>query len=125
MRIVAALAAGIIASGLQCAAPKAAEPAPPSYQASPDSYKVLSENDQFIVIATTRAPGTRDKWHSHKAAAVYWLTDCDQMVYTPDGKVTESKNPAGFVRLQPPIESHSTENIGPAECRQLIVERKQ
>lgn len=103
---------------------RAAEPVQPSFQASPESYKILGENEDFIVIQTTRAPGNRDQWHSHKAAAVYWLTDCDQKLYTPDGKTADSKFPAGYVRLQPPIESHSTENVGTAECRQIIVEKK-
>jgi hypothetical protein len=38
-----------------------AQNAPPSYQADPDVYKVIFENQDFRVIASTRKKGVRDK----------------------------------------------------------------
>ncbi len=87
-------------------------------------YKLVSENDQFRVIMATKAVGQRDAWHSHLPNTVYDLTDCQHRIYTPDGKTIENTAKAGSVFLQSAIPSHSTENIGTAECRQLIVERK-
>ena len=60
--------------------------APLSYDASPEIYKVLSENDDFRVIKATWAPGARDKFHSHPVSFVsYFLTDCTRRFYFPDG----------------------------------------
>jgi hypothetical protein len=92
------------------AAPKEA---PPSYVADPAVYKLVEENNLFRVIMVTKPAGSRDAWHSHLPNN-----------YTPDGKHTESTRKAGSVLLQPAIPSHSLENIGKAECKQLIVERK-
>jgi hypothetical protein len=78
------------------------ENAPPSYVADPAVYKKIGENDQFLVIAVTRPAGKRDAWHSHLPLAVYYLTDCDTRIYTPDGKTRENKAQAGsvtFIRL--------------------------
>jgi len=98
--------------------------APPSYVADPAVYKLVGENDQFRIIMSTKAVGQRDAWHSHFANTVYAMTDCHLRTYTPDGQSRESNRSAGSAYLQPAIPSHSAENIGTAECRQLIVERK-
>ncbi len=103
------------------AAPK---DAPPSYVADPAVYKLITENDQFRVIIAKKPVGHRDAWHSHLPNVVYDLTDCDHRIYTPDGKTMENTAKAGSTFLQPAIPSHSTENIGTAECDQIIVERK-
>jgi len=103
-----------------------AQNAPPSYQADPDVYKVIFEDQNFRVILSTRKKGVRDKDHSHPIPSVaYLLTDCTNRVYTPDGKARENNEKAGgTVRAVPLISSHSAENIGPADCQMLIVERK-
>ena len=80
---IAACAGGLFAQ----TAPKEA---PPSYVADPAVYKLLGENDQFRVIMVTKPVGSRDKWHSHLPNTVYAITDCNQRVYTPDGKTRES-----------------------------------
>ena len=102
-----------------------AQNAPPSYQADADVYKVIFEDQNFRVILSTRKTGVRDKDHSHAIPSVaYLLTDCINRVYTPDGKTRENNEKAGTVRAVPLISSHSAENIGPADCQMLIVERK-
>jgi len=112
---------GCVGGAFAQAAPKEA---PPSYVADPAVYKLLGENDQFLVIMVTKPVGNRDKWHSHLPNTVYQLTDCHQRIYWPDGKTTESTRKAGTVLFQAAIPSHSAENIGKAVCKQLIVERK-
>lgn len=97
---------------------------PHSLVASPDVYKVIAENEQFRVIEVTWKPGQRDVWHSHPAAAVYNLTDCTMRVYTPDGKSRDADNKAGSARVNPPVPSHSLENIGQRDCRLIMFEPK-
>jgi hypothetical protein len=38
--------------------------------------------------------------------------------------VKEVNNKAGLARVNPPVKSHTFENIGKTECQQLLVERK-
>jgi hypothetical protein len=102
-----------------------AQSAPPSYQADPDVYKVIFEDQNFRVITGTWKPGVHDKTHSHPVpSAVYSLTDCMSRIYGPDGKATESSSKAGTAHAVPIIQSHSAENIGPATCSVVFVERK-
>ena len=98
--------------------------APPAYVADPAVYKLLGENDQFLVIMAKKPAGNRDAWHSHLPLTAYNLTDCHQRIYTPDGKSSEVTYKAGTVIFHGAVPSHSVENIGTAECDQLIVERK-
>jgi hypothetical protein len=102
-----------------------AQSSPPSYQADPDVYKVIFEDQNFRVITGTWNPGVHDKTHSHPVpSVVYALTDCMSRIYGPDGKATESTSKAGTAHAVPIIQSHSAENIGPAACRVVFVERK-
>jgi mannose-6-phosphate isomerase-like protein (cupin superfamily) len=101
-----------------------AQSVPHSFIASPDVYKVIAENEQYRVVAVTWKPGQRDAWHSHPVAAVYNLTDCNMRVYTPDGKSRDSNTKVGASRVNPPVPSHSLENVGQTECRLIIFEPK-
>lgn len=102
-----------------------AQDAPASHVANPGVYKVLQENDQFRVVLATWKPGQRDEFHSHPSNATYALTPCQARLWGPDNKVVgEAQRPAGSASLQPPIASHSFENVGTTECQILIVERK-
>jgi hypothetical protein len=105
------------------ASAQASQDAPPSYVADP-VYTLLSENDQFRVIMAKRPVGHRDAWHSHLPQASYNLTECPSRAYLPDGTAQDFALKAGAVQLVPAIPSHALENIGTAECDQLIVERK-
>jgi hypothetical protein len=98
---------------------------PPSYQGDPDVYKVIFEDQNFRVIASTRKKGVHDKAHSHPVpSVVYFLTDCVTRLYTPDGKTTENTRKAGTAQAVPITPSHSAENIGPGDCQTVFVERK-
>jgi mannose-6-phosphate isomerase-like protein (cupin superfamily) len=96
-----------------------------SFVASPDVYKLISENDQYRVIASTWKPGQRDNWHSHgSTVAGYRLTDCNLRVHTPDGKSTESSTKSGAALIGAASSSHSFENIGKEECKLVLFEPK-
>jgi mannose-6-phosphate isomerase-like protein (cupin superfamily) len=101
-----------------------AQTLPHSFVASPDVYKVIAENDQYRVIAVTWKPGQRDVWHSHPTAAVYNLTECKMRNHSPDGKSRDAENKAGAARVNPPVVSHSLENIGQTECKLIMFEPK-
>ena len=107
------------------AGPVMAEDIAPSYKASPEVYKVITENEHFRVIISTWKPGQRDAMHSHEGPLVgYRLTDCNLKVYTPDGKSKAREAKRGEALFNPIIAAHAVENVGSSECQLLIVEKK-
>ena len=120
LRITTAVVLGSLAATVAFA-----QNAPPTYQADPDVYKVIFEDQNFRVIATTRKKGVHDKEHGHPVPSiVYNLTDCTTKTYTPDGKSAEMTRKAGTASAVPVIASHSAENTGTADCQQIFVEHK-
>jgi hypothetical protein len=102
-----------------------AQAVPHSFVASPDIYKVIAEDEQYRVIEVAWQPGQRDQFHSHPASGVYYLTDCKQRSYRPDGTIGgEFDRKAGFAIVQKPIPSHSVENIGQSVCKLIMFEPK-
>ena len=103
-----------------------AQNAPPSYQGDPDVYKLIFEDQNFRVIASTRKKGVHDKVHGHPVASVvYYVTDCTTRTYGPDGKPgADSTAKAGTARPVAVIASHSAENTGAVDCQTIFVERK-
>jgi hypothetical protein len=121
------VAIGLVSAGLSPVLPNAAvaQTSAPSYQADPDVYKVIFEDENFRVIKSVRKKGEHDKPHAHPLPSViYFLTDCPTRQYFPDGRTVESTSKAGTARAVPIIQSHSAENIGPADCESLFVEKK-
>jgi hypothetical protein len=99
--------------------------AEPTYKADPSVYKLIFEDANFRVIEATHIKGVHDKAHSHGGQfIVYNLTDCTMKTYAPDGKATERDGKAGTVTGLPAIASHSAENTGTADCKQIFVEKK-
>jgi beta-alanine degradation protein BauB len=121
-----AIAASLVAAGgLMTSFSASAQSEPPSYTASPDVYKLLSENDQFRVILQNLKPGKRDAWHSHAGAVMaYPLASCKVRFHTPDGKSVDRESKKGVPVFVPATPSHSVENIGKTACQVLVVERK-
>jgi hypothetical protein len=101
-----------------------AQNAPPTYQGDPDVYKVIFEDQNFRVIEVLRKKGVHDKAHSHPVpSVVYNMTDCKTKLYA-DGKTSDSDRKAGTAQAVPVIASHSAENVGTADCKQVFVEKK-
>ena len=99
--------------------------AEPTYKADPSVYKLIFEDANFRVIEATHPKGVRDEAHSHAGPfLVYNLTDCAMKTYGPDGKSTERTGKAGTVQVLPSIASHTAENTGSADCKQIFVEKK-
>jgi hypothetical protein len=101
-----------------------AQSAPATYQGDRNVYKVIFEDQNFRVIEGFRKAGVHDKAHSHPLPyVVYNVTDCTTKLHTPDGKTTERTSKAGTAGPGPLAESHTAENVGPTDCRQIFVER--
>jgi hypothetical protein len=114
-----------IALGLVAATVALAQTSPPTYQADPDVYKVMFEDENFRVIAANWRKGTRDKDHAHPSPSViYSVTDCALKVYSPDGKSTDVHSMAGSAMAVPSTQSHHAENVGASDCQAVFVERK-
>ena len=103
----------------------AAQDSPPTYQADPNVYKVIFEDQNFRVIAATWKKGAPDKPHSHPSPfVVYALDDCTLKVRNADGTSRELKSKAGTAFAGPITSSHSAENPGETDCHAVFVERK-
>ena len=88
--VLLAVATSLVVAGIATIPKVSAGGVAPSYVASPDVYKLLSENEHFRVILATWKPGQRDAWHAHEGPLVaYRLTDCTMRAHAPDGKVTQ------------------------------------
>ena len=99
--------------------------AEPTFKGDPDVYKVIFEDANFRVIEANRKKGVKDKPHGHPVASiVYNITDCTTKQYAADGKTSESTSKAGTSRAVPVVASHSAENTGTADCKQIFVEKK-
>jgi hypothetical protein len=99
--------------------------AEPTYKGDPAVYKVIFEDANFRVIEANRPAGVKDKAHGHPVPSVaYYLTDCKSKLTAADGKTNETTNKAGTANAVPVIASHSAENIGTANCKQIFVEKK-
>jgi hypothetical protein len=118
----AALLCGVI--GL-ATTPAFAQSVEPSYKADPDVYKVIFEDANFRVIAVDRKKGVHDKQHAHPLPSiVYNVTDCKTKLYGGDGKTVERDEKAGTATAAPVTPGHSAENVGAADCKQILVEKK-
>ena len=102
-----------------------AQTAEPTYKGDPSVYKLIYEDANFRVIEVLRKKGVHDKPHSHPAnSIVYNITDCTTKQYAADGKTSEATRKAGSVNAVPVVASHSAENTGAADCKQIFVEKK-
>lgn len=115
-------AAAIVAGAMTNAVAQTAEP---SFKGDPSVYKVIFEDANFRVIEANRKKGVHDKVHGHPAPSiVYNVTDCKTKQYAADGKTSERESKAGTATAVPVIASHSAENTGDADCKQIFVEKK-
>jgi len=121
--VVSAVCAGALAVGSIAA--KAGD-VKPSYEASPDVYKVLAENDEIRVILATWKPGQKDKVHSHpKAFGAYTIKGCNRRLTKADGSVIEGQVKPGTARVRnQAVKAHTFENLSNTECQQVLFEVK-
>jgi len=109
---------------LAAAGVASAQSAPRSFVASPDIYKVIAQNDQYVVIKSIWKPGQRDKFHSHKVFASYYLTDCSLKIFFPDVDGFSFSHRAGYSDVKGEVISHSVQNVGKSDCEIIWFEPK-
>lgn len=91
---------------------------------APLMYKLLFENDRLRVIEEHLKPGEKEPMHSHpNGVFACFLTDAHIRNTLPDGSTTEGLQKAGNTVWRDPV-THSGENIGDAEIREIMIEPK-
>ncbi len=92
-------------------------------EVSPDSYKVLLENDQVRVLQMDLKAGETDETHSHPSETVYFVKGGKAKIHLPDGGAVEADIPDGHVMWNEAW-THRVENIGSSDILAIIVEAK-
>jgi len=90
---------------------------------SPETHKVLLENDQVRVLDARMKPGEKVAMHSHPPNVVYFLTDGKIKITYPDGKTEEREVKAGVAGWSEGV-THAAENVGTTEFHELQIELK-
>ena len=95
-----------------------AQTLPRAFDASPDIYKVLAEDDKYVVVEANYKPGQRSKLFSSPAYLFYLVSDCHLRKHHPDGQVVDNgPSLAGFAGHAPGFDSAAFENVGKNACR--------
>ncbi|MGH7909094.1 MAG: cytoplasmic protein [Thermodesulfobacteriota bacterium] len=91
---------------------------------APKAFKVLLENDRVRVLDYRAKPGEKEPMHSHPDSFIFSLSPYKIKINFPDGTTEMRKGKAGEAIWQE-AETHSSENMGTADARALIVELKE
>jgi quercetin dioxygenase-like cupin family protein len=97
--------------------------APDRVAAHPATAEVQLENDCVRVQYHTVAPGQTIPMHSHPNYVIYVLKPFKARTTLPDGSQRIGERKAGEV-VWHEAETHSIENIGPGEIKNLVSELK-
>jgi quercetin dioxygenase-like cupin family protein len=95
--------------------------APDRVAAHPATAEVLLENDCVRVQYHTVAPGQTIPMHSHPNYVIYVLKPFKARTTLPDGSQRIGERKAGEV-VWHEAETHSIENIGSGEIKNLVIE---
>jgi quercetin dioxygenase-like cupin family protein len=90
---------------------------------SPETHKVLFENDQVRVLDVRVKPGEKVGMHSHPASVLYYPTDGKLKITYPDGRTEEREIKAGTAVWSDAV-THAAENIGSTEFHEVHTELK-
>jgi quercetin dioxygenase-like cupin family protein len=99
-------------------------PAQDVVKVSPETHKVLVENDQVRVLDVIAKPGEKVAMHSHPASVLYYLTDGKLKVTYPNGKTEEREVKAGTAVWSGAV-THAVENVGSKEFHEVHTELKE
>jgi quercetin dioxygenase-like cupin family protein len=98
---------------------------PDTMAAAPDAYELLLENERVRVMNLKLKPGQTAPMHNHPDAHVVYVVDGARLKLTfPDGKEAVLDLTAGQT-LWIDAGAHETENVGPSDCHNFVVEVKQ
>jgi quercetin dioxygenase-like cupin family protein len=123
---LALLAAPVMGMG----SPLAAEPAPPEQSqvdaltASPETFRLVLENETVRVLEYTLLPGQKDRPHTHPQRVAYVVSGGTLRIGLPDGNTIIVEEKTGTSAWSDPAPLHDTENIGTTPIVILLVEVK-
>ena len=107
----------------------AASPAPTqdvdALTASPDTFRLIVENDNVRVLEYTLLPGQKDRRHTHPQRVAHVIAGGKLRVGFPDGSHRDFDEIAGTSEWSAPSPLHDTQNIGTTPIKILLVEVKQ
>ena len=98
-------------------------PAQDVVKVSPETHKVLLENEHVRVLDVHAKPGEKVAMHSHPASTLYYLTDGKLKITYPDGRTEERTVKAGTAVWSEAV-THAVENVGASEFHEVHIELK-
>ena len=102
----------------------------PCFEAEPDHYKVVAEDDDWMVVTMTMQAGEEDKPHSHREHVVYVLSEGELSIWGGKEKTDPEKPDLGPVPVAPgavlpvPTGFHIVKNTGTIPVTAMFFERK-
>ena len=90
---------------------------------SPDSYKVVLENDQVRVLEVQIKQGAKVDMHSHPKSVAICLNDQQLKFTVPNGKTEETDAKRGQAVWLDGI-THTVENVRNEDASSIVVELK-
>ncbi|NIP38361.1 MAG: cupin domain-containing protein [Candidatus Dadabacteria bacterium] len=99
---------------------RSADPA----EVSPQTYKIILDNDYIRMLEITAKPGERDEMHSHPQSAWYAVSSSKIRLHNTDGSTKDIEVQAGTANFQDAVAMHSMENIGETDAKIVMVELK-
>ena len=115
--------AGVLLTTMLSLVAAGASPAQDVVKVSPETHKVLLENEQVRVLDVHVKPGEKVGMHSHPAGILYYLTDGKLKITYPDGKTEEREVKAGTALWSEAV-THAVESVGTAEFHEVHTELK-
>jgi beta-alanine degradation protein BauB len=90
---------------------------------SPETHRVLLENEHVRVFDVRVKPGEKVGMHSHPQGILYYLSDAKLKITYPDGK-TEVREVKSDTAVWSEAVTHAVENVGLTELHEVQTELK-
>lgn len=91
---------------------------------SPETHKVILENERVRVLEVRVKPGEKVPTHSHPPNVVYFLSDAQERFTFPDGTTKDREDRAGVAFWSEAV-THAAENVGGTEIHVVQIELKE
>jgi beta-alanine degradation protein BauB len=90
---------------------------------SPETHRVLLENEHVRVFDVRVKPGEKVGMHSHPPGILYYLSDAKLKITYPDGK-TEVREVKSGTAVWSEAVTHAVVNVGLTELHEVQTEQK-
>jgi beta-alanine degradation protein BauB len=114
----------VLLSGLSLLGAMGTSAAQDVVKVSPETHRVLLENDRVRVLDVRIKPGERVAMHSHPPSVVHYLSDGSLRITYPDGR-TEVREVKTGTAVWSEAATHAAENVGTREFHELQIELKE